>query len=454
VVIANIQPRGVLVGECGLPGERKRDGVFPAHPSCLQLSRDRWLFIYATRGLRCHDDDHSIVYQVRAGSPVGPVLREGFLQQAVDEDDPGGGGSTRACLLRHPMGYGVPRGALVGGRRVPHENVFAVQWSRSLAGRVDPATGTYRHDAALERRSIHPVQCQFRLNDAGDDLEILQPPRALRQVGYENGEAFCSKEDARSLIAGLVAPVPFREDLTEWATSMEMEKGVAALKFRFNPRAGLYGWVETGPWQGSTPEFDLREPLMAPFGDSWILGVRLRTKRPEESADWASDRARDRGHTGWIRTPDPFRSLPFPKVVTDPHREAPMTVHRCADGVIRLFSGDLANSPYRARRDPLYCWDVDPDSFAVSNRKVVADTVAQGIFPNDDRLQRSTCFGFVFPHAGGRVQYVAHRVMCFRYRAGVDPKLPAITVEQLDRHAIHHAEIRYDRECPPTWRFE
>ncbi|MCC7517871.1 MAG: hypothetical protein IT578_01665 [Verrucomicrobiae bacterium] len=452
-MIASIEPQGVLVGDCSLQGERKRDGVFPAHPCGIQLSRNRWLFLYATRALRCYDDDHSIVYQVRADSPVGPVLKEGFLQRTVDDYDPLGDGSANVCILRQAMAFGVPLGARVGGRRVPHENVFVAQWSRSAGGRLDPATGTYVNDSKLEWGCIDAISCQFRLNAKGDDLEILQPPRKLRQVGYEQGPAFCSSENAGIIVAGLVPAVPFNDDLTEWATTMQVGKGVAALKFRFNARAGLYEWVETGPSRAGNEEFSFSEPTMARVDGAWLIAVRTRFLDPRQEPDWAGFRTRDRGHTGWIRVADPFREMPFSTIVTDPPRQAPMTIHRCADGVVRLFSGDFANSPYKARRDPLYCWDVDPRKFTVSHRHVVCDTVEQEIFPNDDKLQRSTCFGYVFPHTGGKVQYVAHRVMCFRYRAGVDSKAPPITPEQLERHAIHYSEIRYDRECAPTWRF-
>jgi hypothetical protein len=453
-MIASVIPRGVLVGDCTLEGERKRDGVFPAHPCGIQLSRDRWLFVYATRALRCHDDDHSIVYQVRKDSSVGPVLKEGFLQRTVDDYDPLGDGSSNVCILRHAMAFGVPLGARVDGRRVPHENVFVAQWSRSAGGRLDPATGVYRNDPKLEWSTIDVMQCQFRLNATGDDLEILQPPRKLRQVGYERGAAICGEERARIMVAGLVPAVPFNDDLTEWATTMQVGKAVGALKFRFNPRAGLYEWIETGPSRVGNEEFALSEPTMTRVDGAWLIGVRVRHHDPNRDPDWAGMRTRDRGHTGWIRVADPFKEFPFPTIVTDPPRQAPMTLHRCADGVARLFSGDFANSPYKARRDPLYCWDVDPARFSMSHRQVVCDTVAQRIFPNDDKLQRSTCFGYVFPHAGGRIQYAAHRVMCFRYRAGVEEGKTPITAEQLERHAIHYSEIRYDQEYPPTWSFD
>ena len=73
-MIESLKAGGKLIHECGLSAETRGDGVFPAHPNGMQLSKDRWLLIYATRGWRCADDDMSIVYQIREHTPVGPVL--------------------------------------------------------------------------------------------------------------------------------------------------------------------------------------------------------------------------------------------------------------------------------------------------------------------------------------------------------------------------------------------
>lgn len=452
-MIASIEPQGALIRECSLDGERKRDNVFPAHPAGIQLSARRWLLLCATRGLRQHDDDRSIIYQLRADAPDGRLLREGMLQQGRSDWDPFNDGSAYVCLLRHAMGFGVPKGALLDGRPAPHGNVFAAVWSRSAAGRLDPATGLFAIDPRLEARTIEAVWCQFRLNDAEDDIDILRPPEKLRQKGYETGPAFCSQEKAVSMIAGLVPPVPFNADGTEWAGTYHFSTGIAAVKYRFNAAAGLYEWIETGPARTGTEEFALSEPTLARGNGDWIVGVRVRHNDPNRAPDWSGSRYRDRGHTGWIKVADPFQEMPFPRIVQSPDRQGPMTIYRCADGVLRLFSGDFTHSPYKARRDPLYCWDVNTDDFSVSHPHVIIDTVKAGIFPDDPKLQRSTCFGFLFPHAGGDTQYVAHRVMCFRYLPGMDPTQPPLTPEQLDKFGVYYARIRYTREYPPTWRF-
>lgn len=143
----------------------------------------------------------------------------------------------------------------------------------------------------------------------------------------------------------------------------------------------------------------------------------------------------------------------MPVVVQDPHREAPLTLHRCADGVLRLFSGDLTHSPYGLRRDPLYCWDVDPETFAVSDRRTVFDSVAQGLFADAAQPQRSTCFAYVLPHQGGRVQYAAMRLLAFAYEGGQVAGAPELTDEMLARHGMYITRIHYDRDYPPRWEF-
>jgi hypothetical protein len=183
-----------------------------------------------------------------------------------------------------------------------------------------------------------------------------------------------------------------------------------------------------------------------------MIGVRPRIILENIAPDWAGGKARDRGHTGWVRTDDPFGKMPALTIVQSPHREAPMTLFACADGALRMFSGDYANSPYHQRRDPLYVWDVDARDFSVSNRRVVFDSVKAGVFPDDD-VPRGAGFAHLMPHAGGDVGYVAHRVLCFRYRAGVLPNQPALTNEQLSKFGIYYSKIVYDRPYAAAWRF-
>ena len=47
-----IEPAGMLVRECTLPGERRRDDVVPRQAVCIQAAKNRWLVVYTTHGYR------------------------------------------------------------------------------------------------------------------------------------------------------------------------------------------------------------------------------------------------------------------------------------------------------------------------------------------------------------------------------------------------------------------
>src|ERR1700675_4542024 len=90
--IASIEHKGVLIHDCPLPGETRRDDCVPAHPNGIPVSRDKWLIVYATRKFRGVDDDASIVYHLRAGAPDGNLIREGMISRSVDDWDAFGDG--------------------------------------------------------------------------------------------------------------------------------------------------------------------------------------------------------------------------------------------------------------------------------------------------------------------------------------------------------------------------
>ncbi len=450
-MLMHIEPRGSLVNELALPGESWRDGVFPAHPSYCLLAKNRWLLLLATRGIRCQDDDLSIAYQVRKDHPAGPVLREGFIAKQLTDRDPASPTYGQVTLMRHPMALGVPRGALVRGKPAANANVFLLMWSTQQAGQLDASTGTYRHSAAASDN--HRIwQRHAALNDAGDDLVFLDEPRILCQQGYGGkGPAFCAMEQAHTVIQSLVPPVPLDDACQSWAAMQHFNTGIAALRWDFDPAQRRYVWTQTGPAIAPVAGFDLTEGQLARGRDGWLVAVRAR-KQNAAGPDWSGCTSRDRGDTGWLHTQDLFAPLPALTIVRDPNREAPLTLYRCADGRLRMFSGDLTNSPYQARRDPLYVWDVDEHSFAVSGRQVVFDTHAQGIFPGCD-AQRSVCFGALSPHVGGLSQTLAVRVMVHRFRAGVTPNEPAITEAELRSCGVYHVELTYDAVEPARWTF-
>jgi hypothetical protein len=52
----------------------------------------------------------------------------------------------------------------------------------------------------------------------------------------------------------------------------------------------------------------------------------------------------------------------------------------CEDGVLRVFSGHLGGG--NTKRNPLFCWDIDPDDgFAATNRRTILDMRDKIRFP-------------------------------------------------------------------------
>ena len=363
VRIEKIEPRGILIRDCTLPGETRADNVTPAHPNGIQVSNNRWLLVYATRGFRGVDDDLSIVYQLRANSFEGPVLKEGFLARTQSDWDPlGDGNRDHVKQHGHPVAFGVPRGARIGGKPAPSANVFVAK-RRKKARNLDRArnylTGRTT-DLDIDRLTQTVEWVQFRLNAAEDDIEILRQPAKLRQKGYESGDKFC-EAPIHFINQSFVQAVPFNSNCTEWVDCEHFDRGhLACLKYRFNPRAGLYEWTEMGPLLDSGKKAGLIEASVAHWHGDWII----------------SGRREPGGGVTWFRTNDPFsKAAPAPVDLDTPPVNSPLTAYTWADGVLRLFAGDPSVSPYKIGRDPLYCWDIDPDrGFAASNRRVIFDT--------------------------------------------------------------------------------
>jgi len=436
-MIRRIEPKGMLIQECCLPGETRADEVFPGHPNGIPLSRDRWLVIYCTRGWRSVDDDRSVVYQIRADRPDGELVKEGFLAQSVDDWDPFGDGRRFVRQHGHPVAFGVPKKAKVEDRAAANANLFVAKWRVKAQGVFDPATGMIDED----REAWHGTQdvewCQFRLNDAEDDIEILQSAKPLRERGFESGSQICHRPELREMNQSFVQAVPYNASATEWVDvnhfgSIGDASGVVApLKYRWNGAIGLYEWVETGP-------------VMRPRTLFVFEGSIART-----SAGWLIA-ARSQGAAGWVRTPDPFRVMPEVTFTSDPSVHQPLALYTCADGVPRLLTGDAARSPYGHQRNPLYAFTIDPDTFGVIRADEVFDCVKSNTLPNET-IPRGE-MAKVLPHAGGDRQFVVWRVRTKNIGHPYSG-LPPVTDGWKAAHGLYHAEIVYEREYPPAWEY-
>jgi hypothetical protein len=424
----------------------------------MPLSRDRWFVLYSTRGwlgsdqgFRGNDNDRSIIYQVREGGPTGPILREKALARYIEDWDPLGDGSRHLRQHFQTGCFGVPKGALVHGKRVAHENHFVASWYCCARTKgVGPADiPPVAVDEELFDRVFDVQWVQFRLADSGDDIEIVQPPLALRQLGFERGEQFCDIMPRCTMNMWYVKPAPYNSDMSQWVLVPHFSRGIAAIRLAFSAERGVYEWVETGKLfcvgrqSGVTADpnasYRLTETSLLRHRDSWLIAARS-----------AEPGSRNTPGTAWIRTDDLFRPLPKPLFPGAPRSNAPTGVFRCPDGVIRIFTGDASISPYRNARDPLYCWDVDVDNaFAITNRRVVFDVTKADLFVRPDTSPRIDMPNLL-THAGGREQYISFRVRLRRSQAPVT----RINDEEKRRSALHHARILYDEDHPPAWQFD
>ena len=437
-MIERIERRGRLISECPFPGETRADDVWPAHPNAVQVSRDRFLLVYATRSYRGGDDDLSILYQLRAEAFDGPVLAERMVASTRNDWEPFGDGVKYVLQNGHPAAFGVPRGAIINGQPVPHANLFVIKW-HYLARYLDPKTGilvSNRETPGLAERTIRVGRAQFRLNEAEDDLEIVSQAQELRQVGYEEGEAFCSAP-ITNMNNTFTHAIPFNDDCAEWIDFHHMDGKIAAIKYRYNPEQGIYEWVEIGPLLGD----GVGEASVARYGDEWVIAARPSVD-PESPGSPAV----------WMRTDDPFGDPPETVRPPAPLIKAPLTAYTMGDGQLRLFTGDETISPYDYPRNPLYVWDIDPDNgFAASNRRVVFDTFEAGIPIPAEGLPRCD-FGHLFPHTGGSVQLVAHRLLG-SYLNDARVRGRAITAAEKEPAGIYYDAIHYTESYPGLWQF-
>lgn len=461
--IESITPKGPLVAESTIAGHRRSDNVVPAHPNGWQLSKNRWMIFYSTRGFRGIDDDWSMIYQLRRDSPDGPVIREGVFKRTQDGWDAVGDGSV-SCSMQHshPVVFGVPRGAVIAGRPALHANVFAASWRRKAVywfkatNRIehpnlpsDPPSAYVRNNPVLGTPSLQFQSVewtQFRLSSNEDDIEIIQPVTTLRQKGFEQGARFCNAP-VRDMNAGFVTPVPLTADCTEWVAVNHFDGGrIGCCRYSYNPRLGGYEWSQTGPMLGSSTDVSLMEGFAARWHGDWIIGARRRGN----------------AGTAWARTADPFGAAPRLTIVDQPATTTPRTAFRCADGILRLFTGDLNTSYYRNARDPLFCWDIDPDNgFAASNRRVVVDLLASGFGLRPEIQPWADNCKLLPPQ--GRQQVLVYRVHASANDEARpttaafwqnNPKIiPKINAKEKAACGCYYSVITYSEEVPPMWRF-
>ena len=436
--VESLQPAGEFIHECSLEGERRRDGVVPRHANCIQVSRSRWLVIYSTHGWRGVDDERSIVWQLRRDAPDGAVVREGFFSRAVmdwraDGIAAAADGRVWFKLHGHMVAFGVPKGARVAGQPAANANIFVAKW-RVAARALDVRREYLEKTTAEGSQGVEWVQ--FRLNEREDDLEIFQPARRMRQQGFEAGAQFCSAADAGTMNQSFCPPVPANADFTEWAECNHFDRGrLAVLKYRFDKSTGRYDWVATGPWL-TAPRVALSEASLVRLPEGWLVAARVN------------------GLVAWARSADPLAGWEPVTFSREPTVSAPLTVFRCADGVVRLFTGDRVASPQRYDRDPLYCWDVrTTGEVATSNRRVIFDSEVAKL-PMRRAVRPKIDFCELFP-LHGRTQLVVHGVSTRAYNHAYEGQagIPPLNAEEKAASGLHFARLTYRTAPAPAWDF-
>jgi hypothetical protein len=137
-----------------------------------------------------------------------------------------------------------------------------------------------------------------------------------------------------------------------------------------------------------------------------------------------------------------------------PATDAPFTAFVCADGVLRIFTGDFEASPRRRSRDPLYLWQVNAhNNFACTQRQTIFDTV-QAKLPFRHAAWPKVDFAGLFP-AHGKTQIVAYRVNVRSYNFPYDnrPGIPPIRAEEKARCGVYYSRITYDDVVRESWTF-
>lgn len=454
-MITEYRDQGYYIDECRLPEETKKDHCFPAQHNTIQLSADRWLVIYNTRGFRGNDDHRSVVYQVRADAADGPVLSEGYLDRQVMDWDPLGDGSTYVKLCTHLVAFGVPSGACIDGHPVPHGGSFAAIWTR-FPRVYDVARDYLLHDAEGEvpHEAYRCVWVQFRLNATTDDIEITQPVQTLQESRYAGSTILCRHEKLNVLNAGYVNPVPYNRDCTEWAFLVHWNRGAiesaglcTAIRLSWNPRSARYEWSETGPLLDGPGAMGIFEGGIAPYRDEWLISARVVPRTYSGNV--------------WFRTPDLFGDPPEPVYSEEIRSTCPRTTYCFPDGIVRVFTTDQLLSPYAKEatgdvRMPLHALEVDPDDdFRVVRAETVFDSHVAGL---PIRPESGPCahFCYMVPHAGGAQGYLTYSVRPKALKhpwsfTGVYKGL--VNAEEMQVSGVYYSRIHYAHEHPPAWTF-
>jgi hypothetical protein len=444
---------GPLITNTTVPGERKSDGVIPGHPGsgALRVAEDRWVIFFATLDLAGSDCNRSILYQLRADAPDGPMLREGVIDRSSEDWDPLGRGDRFVKSCGMPIAFGVPLGATRASKPMPNANVFVVKWYRWAHLRqgdeiLNPSHSRDRwaEGLAVKQRTLRVEWMQFRLNHNRDDIQPLTEPTVLRQKGYEKGEAFCSLGPNIHMNHAMKAPVAEDASCRTWVScdtltpynNGYMDHGeVAPVRFTFDPGSGLYQWTDTGR-AIKLPGRVIGEASVNRISDQYVVSLRC------------FDYSGRSSETVWIKTDDLFGAWGKPTFSTAP--SVPRTSFTCGDDVLRLFC-NASDPDYRISKEDsravLGCWDVDPETLGLNRPRVLLDSRKMGWGFNDPVVDMAK----LCPPQGRR-QLLLFRVVDRSYTAKTGA-IPSVKADAFAISGIHAVELTLPRPAAPEWTF-
>jgi len=448
-MITKIEHLGKLIHECSLEGHTRADGCAPAHPNGYQISKNRWLITYSIRGWRGIDDEWALAFQIRDRAPDGKVIKEGLLRQKKNDWDPLASGEKMVRQYGHPVAFGIPRGAMINGQRPCNENIIALCW-RVVGRYIDPKTGFLPHFTGdfdrIRLQTAWAEWMQVRLNAAEDDLEIVMPPQNLVQKGYEDSASGCVIDSSHRMVMVFTPPIAFNQEKTEWVVCNHFEppnnhSKLGILKFSFNNQTKLYEWEKTSPLIEHQTE-PLCETTLVNLQDNRFLLVG-RSVNPKSSAS----------KLAMLITDDLFKPNQQPKLLWGSEYVPPVSAFTCADGQIRFFSSRQSESPNNIFRDPLFCWDLDVETFNLSHKQIIFH--AYETLPKEFPRSRMCDFCKVFPHSGGSTQFFAHRVWTTSTLMPNEPHDDGHVVTELEKElcGVYYGKIHYDQDYPTAWNW-
>ena len=424
-MIRNIRHNGFFVDEPTIIGEQKSDGRCPNYSQGIQVSARRWLVVFDTVHARGRDCWFSIFYRLLDGGSDGPMIAEERLFEPTPFDTDTDG-AVLALSCGQPIVFGVARGATYAGRALPHANHFVLTWVqvpiRLLANGDSEHFPTDHPRVAEFARMINTYHLQFRLNDAENALEIIEPPAML-----------VDPTGRTHRINGWTQPIPANPEASSWLDSITVTQdldsinfagynGFAVIQYDFDQVRGLYEWRMTGdigqpPQNAAISETNLGA---LPDGD-FVLAVRC---------------FRPHGNTLWYRTSDPFSGFGEPTLAPDTSGQR--YVWMCPDGELRIFNNRQDVTPYGDYRNPLYCFSVDPETFVYRDRAVVLDTRALELPIPNPFVDHMHLYAPIGDHQVASIRVITKANV---WRGDDEPPLDSATWQAV---GLHRVSIEYD----------